>query len=152
MRKVVLIAVLAPVGVPGAALAAKPPHPATPANSHANSNANGTSTTGTSSKANSNGQSAKAMFVVHGTFGTYMAANGSTNGSIVFTVKSSNHQSALLKGASQPLTFTVGSATKIAGTVTSGHNGIVKVRAAKNASVATLTGTAAFQVIDQGDA
>jgi hypothetical protein len=150
MRKIVLIAAVVLVGVPGAALAAKPSHPTTPANSNANSHANATSTTGTSSKANSNGQSAKAMFVLHGRFGAYMAATGSTNGSIAITVMSANHESTLLKNVT--LTFPVSSTTKVAGTVTSGHNGIVKVRAAKNASTATLQTLTAFQLIEQGAA
>lgn len=146
MRKVVLIAVLALV-VPGAALAAKPPHPATPANSHANSHANGSSATGTSSNANSKAQTAKVMFVLHGTLGAYTAANGATNGAITITVTRSNHESGLLKGST--LTFPVSSTTKVAGTVTAGHKGIVKVRAAKNSPAATLETLSAFQVIDQ---
>jgi hypothetical protein len=150
MRKIAVIAAVVAVGVPGAAWAAKPTHPATPANANANAHANATSTTGTSSKASTHGQSAKVMFVLHVTFGTYTPANGATNGTIQVTVKRANHESALLKGATQPLTFPVSSATKIVGTVTSGHEGILKVRAAKNASVATLTTLAAFQVIDQG--
>jgi hypothetical protein len=152
MRKVALIAVLVLVGVPGAALAAKPSHPATPANSHANSNANATSTTGTSSKASSNAQSVTMLFVIRGTLGAYTAASGSTNGSIAITVTSSNHESTLLKNATQPLTFVVSSKTNVVGTVTSGHDGIVKVRAAKNASVATLQTLTAVQLIDQGTA
>lgn len=128
MRKIALIAAVVLVGVPGAVLAAKPSHPATPVNS--------------------TGQSAKVMFVLHGTLGTYTAANGATNGSIMITVKSSNHESALLK--STALTFPVSSTSKLVGTVTAGHNGIVKVRAAKNASAATLQALTAFQLIDQG--
>jgi len=162
MRRTALIAALLLVGVPGAALAAKPPHPATPANSHANSNANPTSTTGTSSNANptsttgassnanAKGQSAKVMFVLRGQLGTYKPANGSTNGSIAITVSGANHESAALN--KMTLTFAVSSTTKIVGTPTSGHSGIVKVRAAKNASAATLQTLTAFQVTDQGAA
>src|SRR5262245_46087430 len=73
MRKIALIAVAVLVGVPGVAFAAKPSHPATPANSNANSHANATSTTGSSSKANVNAQSAKVTFVLHGTLGAYTA-------------------------------------------------------------------------------
>ena len=149
MRKIALIVAVVLVAVPGAALAAKPSHPATSANSHANSNANGTSTTGTSSKANANGQSAKVMFVLHGKFGTYTPANGATNGSIAITVKSANRGTGL-KNAT--LTFPVSSTTKVVGKVTIGHNGVVKVRAAKTASAATLQTLAGFQVIDQGAA
>jgi predicted lipoprotein len=150
MRKIALIAAVVLVAVPGAALAAKPAHPSTPANSNANSNANATSTTGTSSKASTKAQAVKVMFVLHGTLGTYTAASGSTNGSIVVTVKSANHESSLLKNTT--LTFPVSSTTKVVGTVTSGHNGTVKVRAAKNATAATLQTLTAFQAIDQGAA
>ena len=131
MRKMAFIAVLALVGVTGSALAAKPPHPSTPA----------------STNASSKGQSATVQFVLRGKLGTYTAAT-STNGSIVITVAASNHESTLLKTLT--LTFPVSSTTKIVGTVTSGHNGIVKVRAAKNASAATLQTMTVFQVIDQG--
>ena len=129
MRKVALIAALTLVGVPGAALAAKPSHPATPANGK--------------------GQSAKVMFVLHVTLGTYNAASGGTNGSVGFTVNSANHESTLLKGAGT-LTLAVSSSTKIVGAVTGTHSGIVKVRAAKNTSAADLQKLTAFQVIDQG--
>ena len=150
MRKIALLAALGLAGLPAGALAAQPSHPSTPASTNANSHANATSTTGTSSKANANAQNAKVMFVIRGTLGAYTAANGSTNGSIAITVKSSNHESKLLKTATQPLVLPVSSSTKIAGTVKSGDNGVVKVRAARNASVATLMATSAFQVIDQG--
>ena len=148
MRKVAFIAAAVLVGVPGAALAAKPSHPATPANGHANGHATATSTTGAGSNANSNGQAAKVMFVLHGTLGTYTAANGATTGSIAITVTSSNHESSLLKNTT--LTLHVSSSTKIGGTVTSGHSGVVKVRAPKNASAATLQTMTAFQVSDRG--
>jgi hypothetical protein len=146
-----LVGVLAFAVVPAGALAAKPSHPATPANSNANSHANATSTTGSSSKASSKAQT--VQFVIRGTLGAYKAASGSTNGSIAITVSGSNHESTLLKNATQPLTFVVSSKTNLVGTVTSGHDGIVEVRAAKNASVATLqTLAAAVQLIDQGTA
>lgn len=148
MRKFAFIAVLALVGVTGSALAAKPTHPATPASTNANSNANATSTTGRSSQAGTNGQSARVMFVLRGTLGAYTPASGATNGSIAITVKSANHEGSLLKTLT--LTFPVSSSTKIVGTVASGHNGIVKVRAAKNAPAATLQTLTAFQAIDQG--
>src|SRR6185437_1343211 len=113
-HKLAIVAVLALASVPAAAFAAQPSHPATPANSHANSNANATSTTGASSKANSHASAAKVMFVLRGTLTAYTAAVGSTNGSVSITVKSSNHESSLLKGST--LTFPVSSTTKIAGT------------------------------------
>jgi len=149
MRKILLTAVVVLVGVPGVAFAAKPSHPATPANSNASSHADATATTGTSSKANVNAPAAKVTFVLHGTLGAYTAANGSTNGSIAITVNSSSRGTGL-KNAT--LTFPVSSATNVVGTVTNGHKGIVKVRAAKNASAATLQTLAALQVIDQGAA
>ena len=147
MRKIAFVAALALVVLPGAALAAKPSHPATPANGNANGNANGTSTTGTSS--NAKGQSAKVMFVLHVTLGTFNAANGALNGSVAFTVNRANHESMLLKGAGT-LTLAVSSSTKVVGAVTGTHSGIVKVRAAKNDSPADLQTLTAFQVIDQG--
>jgi hypothetical protein len=149
MRKTLLIATaMALVAVPGGALAAKPVHPATPANGNANSHANGSSTTGSSSNAGSNAQGVKVMFVIRGTLGAYAAASGTTKGSIVITVKSSNQQSSSLKGLA--LTFPVSSTSKVVGTVKSGDDGIVKVRAAKSSSAATLQTLTAFQLIDQG--
>ena len=148
IQKVAIVAAIALAGVPAAAFAAQPSHPATPANSNTNSNANATSTTGASSKANSHASAAKVMFVLRGTLTAYTAAVGSTNGSVSITVKSSNHESSSLNGT--PLTFFVSSSTKIAGTFKAGDNGIVKVRAAKNTPSATLITLTAFQVIDQG--
>jgi len=148
MRTLASIAALALLGVPGAALASQPSHPSTPANANADSHANGTSTTGTSSDASTHAQGARVLFVLRGTLGAYTAANGSTNGSVAITVERANHEAKLLD--KQTLTFPVSSATKVVGTVTSGHEGIVKVRAARNASVTTLQASVAFQVIDQG--
>jgi hypothetical protein len=148
IRKVAIVAALALAGLPAAALAAAPSHPATPANSNANSHANATSTTGASSNASSHAGAAKVIFVLRGTLTAYTAASGSTNGSVSITVKSSNRESSSLKGST--LTFAVSSSTKIAGTFTAGDNGIVKVRAAKNTPSSTLTTLTAFQVIDQG--
>jgi len=145
MHKIALIAALALAGVPAAALAA---HPATPANSHANSHANATSTTGVSSQAGSHASAAKVLFVLRGTLTAYTAASGTTNGTVSIMVKGSNHESSLLKNLT--LTFPVSSSTKIVGTFKAGDNGIVKVRAAKNSSSATLQTLTAFQVIDQG--
>jgi hypothetical protein len=44
----------------------------------------------------------------------------------------------------------VSSTTNLVGSVTSGHTGIVKVRAAKNTSAADLQALTASQIIDQG--
>jgi hypothetical protein len=143
----VLVGALAFAAVPAGALAAKPSHPATPANSHANSNANATSTTTSSSSA----ANAKVTFVIRGTLTAFTAASGGTNGSVTITVKSSNFDAKTLKTKS--LTFTVDSKTQVTlhnGKFTANDNGIVKVRAAKNNS--TWTGLTATQVIDQGPA
>ena len=148
IHKVAIIASFALAALPAVAFAAKPSHPATPANSNANSNATASSTTGASSEANSHASAAKVMFVLRGTLTAYTAASGTTNGSVSITVKSSNRESSTLKGST--LTFAVSSSTKIAGTFTAGDNGIVKVRAAKNSSSSTLQTLTAFQVIDQG--
>ena len=144
IHKVAIVAAFALAVLPAAALAAKPSHPATPANSHANAS----STTSSSSEANSHANTAKVMFVLRGTLTAYTAASGSTNGSVSITVKSSNFESSSLKGST--LTFAVSSSTKIAGTFKTGDNGIVKVRAAKKTPSSTLTTLTAFQVIDQG--
>lgn len=154
MRRMTLIAIVAAAGVYAAfAVAAKPPHP-TNGKGNAPATTFMTSTTTTTSSPNMNGKSAKVLFVVHGTVTAYTAANGSTNGSISLTFKSSNHESSLLKAATQPLTFVVSSATKVVlddgKPVASGDHVLVKLRAAKNAPVATLEATASFQIVDQG--
>jgi hypothetical protein len=135
MRKIALTAAVVLAALPGAALAAKPVHPTHPTHP--------VTPVG-------KGQGAKVTFVLRGTLGAYTAANGATNGSIAITVKRSNHESSLLKNTT--LALPVSSSTKVVGTITSGHNGIVKVRAAKNAPAATLQTLAATQAIDQGAA
>ena len=153
MRRTVAIVTLFLVGIPAGAFAAKPSHPTTPANTKTVTT-NGTTTT---VPANTNGKSAKVLFVIHGTVNAYTAVVGQTNGSISVTIKSSNFESSLLKAAPQPVTFTVGPKTKItlhngaaiAGG-TPGDKVVVKLRAAKNATVPTLMGTAASQIVDQG--
>jgi hypothetical protein len=153
--KVALLLGLALAALPAVAGAATS-HPATPANSNANAKAVATSTTGASSKASANAtaNAAKVTFVVHGTVTAYTAASGATNGAISITFKSSNFESALLKAAAQPLTFVVGSSTDVVlhggKAVASGDKAIVKVRAAKTATVATLATITASQILDQG--
>lgn len=127
MRKV-LVVVLAALLVPAAAVAkGKPTNP------------------GSQSKA-----APKVLYVLKGTLTAYSAANGTTNGSVTITVKSSNRHGASLKN--QSLTFAVSSSTKIVGTFTANDNGIVKVRGAKaGLGDPTTFGTlVAKQVIDQG--
>jgi hypothetical protein len=143
--KVSIIAALALASIPAGAMAA---HPSTPASTNANSKANATSTTGTSSKASPKAAEAKVMFVLRGQLTAYTAAVGTTNGSVSIMVKSANHKGAALKNTT--VSFPVSSSTKLAGTITVGHNGIVKVRAAKSSSAAALQLLTAFQVIDQG--
>ena len=161
MRKFALIAALALVGVPAGALAAKPTHPSTPASTNANSHASGTSTTGassnasaksSSSNASSQSQAGKVLYVLRGTLSKYTAAAGTTNGSISITVKSSNFDSKTLKDTT--LILAVSSKTKIVlhngKPIADNDNGIVKVRAPKHSSAATLQTLTAFQIIDKG--
>ena len=150
MRRIAAVVTLFLVGIPAGAFAAKPSHPTTPANTKTVTT-NGTTTT---VPANANGKSAKVMFVIHGTVMAYTAVVGQTNGSISVTFKSSNFESSLLRAAPQPVTFTVGPKTKITlhngKAIAVGDKVNVKLRAAKNAPLATLTSTAASQVVDQG--
>ena len=92
----------------------------------------------------------KVMYVLRGTLTAYTAVNGSTNGSITITVKSSNRHAASLKG--QTLTFAVSASTKIVGSFTANDNGIVKLRGSKAGlgDTATFGTLVAKQVIDQG--
>jgi hypothetical protein len=88
------------------------------------------------------------LFVLRGKLGSFAPANGPTSGSIAITVKGSTYESKRL--ANVTLTFPVSATTKIVGTVTSGHLGIVKVRAAKNASASSLGAIPPLEIIDQG--
>jgi hypothetical protein len=135
MRKLIVITATALI-VPGLALAAgKPTNP------------------GKSQTAGSNA-APKVMYVLKGTLDAYQAANGTTDGSVTITVKSSNYHARALKG--QQVQIPVSAATKIVGTFTMNDNGIVKVRAPKNttatALLAALQSAKARQVIDQGAA
>jgi hypothetical protein len=123
IRKSAFVALLALVGVTGSAFAAG----RTPLSARS---------------------SPPVLFVLQGTLGTYTPALGFTSGSIAITVKDSTYESARLKN--HTLSFPVSSTTKIVGAVKSGHAGIVKVRAAKNASVKTLQTVPAEQVVAQG--
>ncbi len=131
MRKVILVLALAALIVPAAALATKPPHPTTPAST------------------NPTPPAPKVSYILHGTFTAYAAAAGTTNGSVTITLTAANHQGKLLvKGTS--LTFAVSSKTKIVGTVTIGHHGVVKVRGPKSLTGTGVAAIVAQQVIDQG--
>ena len=144
MNKIALLAALALAGVPAGALAAKPSHPATPANTtHASTTANPTSSTDKSSSA---AKPKTVTFVLHGTLTAFTAYNATTktNGSVTINVTSSNFGSKV-KGS---MSFTVDSKTKVVGTFTANDRGVVKVRAAKGST--SLSG-AATEVIDQGD-
>ena len=153
--KIAMLLGLALAGLPAGAGAATS-HPATPASTPASTKADGTSTTGTSSKASANAiaNAAKVTFVIHGTVVAYTPANGATNGSISITFKGSNFESSLLKAAAQPLTFVVGSSTKVVlhggKPIAGGDKAIVKVRAGKTATAATLATVTASQILDQG--
>jgi hypothetical protein len=131
MRNLMLIALLA-LAVPTFALAAKPPAPGAQSHSQA---------------------APKVLYILKGTLSAY-----SNPGSVTIHVTSANHYRADLKG--KDLTFAVDSSTKVAvstgSSVTVGHKGIVKVKAAKKIALAdlltTLQAQKASQVIDQGAA
>jgi hypothetical protein len=145
MRHIAVIAALALVSVPAGALAAKPSHPVTPANTNANGNANGTTTT--TSKTN-NGSSVNVLFVLRGKVTSYTAGS-----SVVLTLKGANHErSALLPGSS--FTAMLDANTKVVlhdgAAVAAGDMVVVKIRAAKNVAASTLATTAASRLVDQG--
>ncbi len=150
MRRYAIIAALALAGVPAGAFAAQPSHPAhpsTPPSTNASTHATTTNATSTNATTPS-----KVMFVLRGTLSKYTAANGSTNGSISITVKSSNFEPTALQAST--MTFAVSSKTNIVlhngKPIAERDNGIVKVRAAQHASASTLQTKTAFEVIDQG--
>jgi hypothetical protein len=151
--RILILAVLAMAFMSGVALAAKPPHPSTPASTNANSNSNQGATTTTKT---THGSTVKVLWVIRGTIGSYVAANGSTNGSISLMLKSSSLETNMLKAAAQPLSFGVSSKTKVelhnGKPLASGDRVTIKVRAPKNSSVSTLATMTAFQVLDQGSA
>jgi hypothetical protein len=135
MRKLILTVATALL-VPGLALAAgKPTNP------------------GKSQTAGANA-APKVMYVLKGTLNAYQAANGTTDGSVTITVKSSNYHGRALKG--QQVQIPVSAATKVVGKFTVNDNGVVKVRAPKNttatALLAALQSAKAWQVVDQGTA
>ena len=131
MRKLLVTAVVA-LAVPSLAIAAKPPAP------------------GSQSQSKSNA-APQVLYVLKGTLSAY-----SNPGTVTIHVAGANHYRSDLKG--KDLTLAVDSSTKVAvgtGTsVTVGHKGIVKVRAAKKIALAdlltTLQAQKAVQVIDQG--
>jgi hypothetical protein len=130
MRKLTLLMCLVFVAAPAAAMAAKPSHPTTPANS------------------NANGTTAKVSFVLHGTVSSYAAGSA-----IQITLTSANRDhSALTPKLALPLMLD--SHTKVVlhkgAAVVNGDKVVVTVRAAKNASTSALSTTAALQVVDQG--
>jgi len=134
MRKLILIAAAALL-VPSLALAAGKPSPGKSQTAGANS-------------------APKVMYVLKGTLNAFQAANGTTDGWVTITVKSSNYHGRALK--SQQVQIPVSAATKVVGKFTMNDNGVVKVRAPKNttatALLAALQSAKAWQVIDQGAA
>jgi hypothetical protein len=149
-QKLALIAALALVGVPAGALAAKPPHPSTPASTNANGKAKTETTTTTT--ASTHAKTPKVLYVLRGKLSRYTPANGTTNGSISITVNGSNFDSKTLK--TQTLVFPVSSSTKVvlhAGkAIADNDKGIVKVKAAKHTASADLQKLTATQIVDQG--
>jgi hypothetical protein len=145
MRHIAVIAALALAGIPAGALAAKPSHPVTPANTNSNGNANGTSTT---TSTTSDGSSVRVLFVLRGKVTSYTAGS-----SVVLTLMGANHErSALTPGAS--FTAMLDANTKLVlhdgAAVAAGDMVVVKIRAAKNVAASTLSTTAASRVVDQG--
>ena len=142
MRHIAVIAALALVGVPAGALAAKPSHPTTPANTNANTNANATTTT----TSQGNSANAKVTFVLRGKVTSYTPGT-----SLLLTLKSSNRARSTLTSGS-PFAATIGLHTKIVlhkgAPIAPGDMVVVKIHAAKNTS--TLPAIAAAQVVDQG--
>jgi hypothetical protein len=142
IRKAALIAALAVAGIPAGALAAKPAHPTTPASTHSSTTAKASAT-----------KPPTVLFVIHGTLNSYVAANGPTNGGVKLAITSSSTEQAMLKSQAA-LAVTLSSKTNVVlhngKPIANGDKGIVKIRAPKNASAATLASIPAQQVIDQG--
>jgi hypothetical protein len=141
VRRFLALVVVALV-VPSVALAAKPPAPGTPQNSH--------------SKA-----APKVMYVLRGVLTAYTAASDSTPGSVTIEVNYANHHGAGLK--KMTLVFTnLSTATKIVvkggGELTPTDKGIVKLRFAKTLDptnpdqLSLFLATSPRQIIDQGPA
>jgi hypothetical protein len=107
---------------------------------------------------------ATVQYILKGTLSTFTAFDSttSTNGSITITVTHSNRHGSVLKGQSLTFMGMVTSSTKIVlpdgvTVITNSDNGIVKLRAPKQAKdvsasdLATLlTGMPVRQIIDQG--
>jgi hypothetical protein len=105
----------------------------------------------TTTPASTNAAKPSVMYVLHGSITAYTAVNGTTNGSVSITVKSSNHHAAALKG--QTITFVLSSSTNVVGTPTVGHNATLKWRGTKTPTgQAPAMPGAALQLIDQGSA
>ncbi|HLI15324.1 MAG TPA: hypothetical protein VKV23_04640 [Acidimicrobiales bacterium] len=98
--------------------------------------------------------SPSVLFVLRGTLGAYTPASSSADGSVSITVAASNFGRATLRG--QTLVIPTTTKTRVVlhdrAPITAGDRGIVKVRAPKDADVAALEASSAFEVIDQGHA
>ena len=102
--------------------------------------------------ASTNAAKPSVMYVLHGTITGYTAVNGTTNGSVTLTIKSSNHHAALLDGKTG-VTFVLSSSTNVVGSPTVGHNATLKWRGTKTPTgQAPAMPGAALQLIDQGSA
>ena len=141
MRKLILLAVVV-LALPTLALAAKPASPGKSQEPHGKAAA-----------------TPKVMYVLKGTLTAFMAANGTTNGSVSLLVKSANHHGASLKNTT--LTFAVSATTKVVTgkntSVTINDKGLIQVRGPKKIgatdNLATvLQALTAKKVIDQGPA
>lgn len=115
-------------------------------------------------KSHANHGKAKVQYILKGKLSGFTALDSSTstNGSITISVMHSNRHGKVLKGQSLTFTDMVTSSTKVVlgdgvTVITDGDNGLVKVRAPKQAKdisasdLATLlTGMPVRQIIDQG--
>jgi hypothetical protein len=128
MRRIIPILAVAAFLAPATALAAKPPHPTTPA-------------------------TPTVAYTLRGTLTAYTPAVGNTNGSVTIAVKSAisgtNHVAAALRN--HTFTLVVTSSTQVTlhkGVFTANDKGTVKFRGHKG--LTTANGQTATQVIDQG--
>jgi hypothetical protein len=136
MRTTALVATLAALAVPAGALAAKPPHPATPAPKAATHHV------------------PIVMYVIRGKVTAYTAPTADAAGSVSLTVTGANRHAKALKGLQTPLTFVLDAKTKIVlhrgAAVAVGDRAVVKLRGPKKLDTATLQAGPLRRLIDQG--
>ncbi len=135
------------VGVPATAYAArhphpKPDHPVASTSSHDGSN---------QSNKPHDPQGHNVTYVLRGALSNFIPATTSASGSVTITVTSSNFDQRML--TTTALTIPVTTKTIVVapgGAIANGEQGIVKVRAPRDATAASLVANSAFEVIAQG--